>query len=354
MATVYSSLKLFKFQDHLKALAEKRVLAPVHIRIKPTNACNHRCWFCAYRADNLELGQDMSSRDSIPRKKMLEIVDDIVAMGVKAVTFSGGGEPLIYRHIVETVNRLGRGGVKVAALTNGAFLKGPVADAFARYGTWVRVSLDGWDDASLSRFRGVRAGEFGRIVSNMRAFARRRSKCVLGVCLIVSKENCGRILEFCRLMKRVGVDHVKLSGCVVSTDGRKNNRYHAPIKAKVRRQIEAAKKLVTSKFQILDHYHDLSERFDKSYTLCPYLQFLTVIGADCRVYTCQDKAYTKRGLLGSIEKRSFRKFWFSRENRKRLFAVDPSKSCDHHCVTHAKNLLIHDFLNVDWDHGDFV
>ena len=39
----------------------------------------------------------MDLRDRMPEAKMIELVDDIVAMGVEAVTFLGGGKPLIYK-----------------------------------------------------------------------------------------------------------------------------------------------------------------------------------------------------------------------------------------------------------------
>ena len=38
----------------------------------------------------------MDQKDQIPEDKMTEIVEDLVNMGVKVVTFSGGGEPFIY------------------------------------------------------------------------------------------------------------------------------------------------------------------------------------------------------------------------------------------------------------------
>ena len=77
----YSSLKALRFPEQLRALSEDGLAAPVHIRIKPINACNHHCWYCAYRADNLELGSKMELRDKIPDAKMDEIVGDIIAMG---------------------------------------------------------------------------------------------------------------------------------------------------------------------------------------------------------------------------------------------------------------------------------
>ena len=112
MDDVYSKLKFLRFRDQLEALENGHVAPPVHVRIKPMNPCDHDCWYCAYHDENLQLGNLMEYKDRLPREKMMEIADDLAEMGVKAVTFSGGGEPLIYPHITEAVNRLGKSGIK--------------------------------------------------------------------------------------------------------------------------------------------------------------------------------------------------------------------------------------------------
>lgn len=350
----YSSLKALRFPDQLRALSGGPPAPPVHVRIKPVNACNHHCWYCAYRADGLELGSTMELRDRIPDAKLDEIAGDLVAMGVKAVTFSGGGEPLLYARLPEIVERLASGGVRVATLTNGALLAGAAAEAFACRGTWVRVSIDAWDGPSYARSRGVGEGEYAKVMGNLAAFARRGSRCALGISFIAGKDNAHRVADFCRQAKDAGVSSVKISGCVVSNSGRENNEYHAPISATVRAEIERARTLEDSGFKIVDHYHALEERFDKGYGRCAYLGFLTVIGADSAVYTCQDKAYTDSGRLGSLKDRSFKDFWFSPENRERMRALDPSRDCRHHCVSHSKNLLLEEHLSLDPEHADFV
>ncbi|MBK4722877.1 radical SAM protein [Azospirillum sp. YIM DDC1] len=354
MARLYSNLKFLRYSDRLAALADGRVAAPVHVRIKPINRCNHNCWYCAYRVDDLALGEDMNLDDRIPTDKMFEIVDDLIGMGVQAVTFSGGGEPLLYKELPEVVRRLAAGGVKVATLTNGSNLKGAMADAFAAHGTWVRISIDAWDDASYTASRGAPAGAFTKLTGNIRAFTARGTSCVLGVSLIVGEANHTHITEVCALLKDAGVNHVKISGAVVSNDVCENNLYHRRIAGEVGRQIARAEELNDDRFTIVNHYHELEERFEKDYRSCPFLQFLTVIGADCRVYTCQDKAYTDSGLLGSIAGRSFKEFWYSGENHARLYGLDPSQSCRHHCVAHQKNLVLTEFLTTDSDHARFV
>lgn len=351
----YSHLKFMGYPKTLLALKEKKVIAPVHIRIKPTNICNHDCWYCAYHASGVQLGNEMQYHDSIPAKKMDEITSDIIEMGVNAVTFSGGGEPLLYKPLPDTVKKLARGGVKVAALTNGSNLKGRVADAFAQYASWIRVSLDGYDNASYSEARGVGKGEFTRLLSNMEAFAKRKSGCVLGSVFIIDNKNYHHIHELCAKLKNIGVDHVKLSGVVVGNSDEESNSYHDPIKERVSEEIKRSKELEDETFSVVDSYHDLSERmFHKPYTKCPNLLFCPVIGADSKVYTCHDKAYTADGYMGSIKDVSFKTFWFSSENKRFINNFNPSMLCEHHCVCHTRNLIIDEFLSLNEEHLPFI
>jgi MoaA/NifB/PqqE/SkfB family radical SAM enzyme len=338
----------------LDALRDRRVVAPVHVRIKPTNMCNHNCWYCAYRTDDLHLGEDMNERDQIPREKMQEIVDDLIAMNVKAVTFSGGGEPLLYKPLPETIERLASAGIRVATLTNGANLKGRVADALAQHATWVRISVDAWDDDSYVASRSAKAGEFTRLLKNMRAFADTGTRCELGVSFIISKDNYRHTAEVCREFRDAGANHIKLAAVVVGNTVEQNNDYFRAFAADAKPHLNEALALNAPDFQVLDHFHEMSDRFEKPYASCPFLQFLTIIGADLQVYTCQDKAYTAEGLLGSIKERRFRDYWFSDANRTAMQSLNPSTTCRHHCVSHRKNLSILEFLDLDPEHGAFV
>lgn len=146
----------------------------------------------------------------------------------------------------------------------------------------------------------------------------------IGFSFIVNADNAGAIAEFCALAKRIGAHHVKLSACVVSNDAAENNTYHAPLADVVSANIAAARLLESDDFHILDHYHALPERFERPYTACPMLEYITIIGADCTVYTCQDKAYTVAGTLGSFNDRRFRDFWYSDENAARVRGWTPS------------------------------
>lgn len=356
MKRLYSRLKVFHFKEKINSLpmAASEILAPVHVRIKPTNACNHRCSYCAYRLDELKLGEDMRISDSIPREKMNEIVQDLISMGVKAVTFSGGGEPFCYPFLLEVAQRLAQSSIEFASLTNGSLLKGEVANIFAQHAAWVRISMDGWDDASYARYRGVPEGEFSKVLANIDAFRSLGGECFLGVVIVTNRENASHVHELVGRIKNCGAHSVKIAPCIVSTRGSENNAYHKPVFELVKEQIEKAKVDFSSDdFEIVDSYHVQLESFAKEYSWCPYIQIRPVIGADLNVYSCQDKAYDlNEGLIGSIKDQSFMSFWH--KDKSKFFKINPSRLCNHHCVAHENNQFIHEYLDLDMKHVNFV
>ncbi len=356
MGHLYTHMKIFHYRDKVDSLPRQAeaILPPVHIRIKPTNVCNHNCRYCAYRMDDLQLGKDMNVRDCIPRDKMLEIIDDIIEMGVNAITFSGGGEPFCYPHLLDAVKKLSQSPVKFAALTNGALLKGEVAEVFAHHATWLRISIDGWDGPSYAEYRGVGDNEFVKVLANIRNFKKFGGQCYTGASVIVDRTNAGHVYDLIATLRETGINSVKVSPCIVSNSGKENNEYHEPIFGTVKEQIAKARdKFATEDFEIFDSYHEQLESFAKPYSWCPYLQILPVIGADQNVYSCQDKAYNlDEGSVGSIKNMKFKDFWFSDKNK--FFSINPSLNCNHHCVADGKNRLLFDYLDADKGHLGFV
>lgn len=362
MSDKYTASKIFHFDSKLKELALKKLTPPIHIRLKPTNRCNHRCHYCCYRNNALFLGELMNETDEIPADKMKQIIADIVGMGVKAVTFSGGGEPLLYSGFSQAVEELANGNVKTAVLTNGSLLKGRAAKVLGDNATWVRVSMDAANKDDYAAARSIKKDAFGEVCENIEQFAKiKRAGCELGINFIVTQKNHKEVFEFLKMMKELGADHVKISEAVVSVEQDKNLEYVAHFRESVKEQIAKGRDLLTEdRFVIIDkilHRPGSSEggnNYEKGYSQCLFAQCLTVIGADLNVYTCQDKAYTKSGLLGSIQDCSFSEFWSASLTKEKLVNLNPKLICNHHCVAHEKNLALLDYLGTDPDHLEFV
>jgi MoaA/NifB/PqqE/SkfB family radical SAM enzyme len=303
------------------------------------------------------LSQLFNEKDEIPRGKMKELVKDLGKMKVRAVTFSGGGEPLCYPYIPETVEGFLKRGIKIAVLTNGSLLKGEISKILGRHATWVRVSMDAATAKSYSEIRKVSINEFSRVCGNISDFANMKDRsCELGVNFIVSRDNYRDVYIFLNLAKKLGVNHVKVCECVVSTKNEENKRYHSAIFNAINEQIAAGiSELADAKFTIVDKFSNQhADNYDKNYALCPFIQCLTVIGADMNVYTCQDKAYTVGGKLGSIGNKRFSDFWFSTATQKKLKRLVPAYECSHHCTQDSKNKLLLDYINLKKTHLEFV
>jgi MoaA/NifB/PqqE/SkfB family radical SAM enzyme len=354
MAILNTNLKIFNYPDKIHSLpaAEEAVLPPIHVRIKPTNVCNHDCWFCAYRQDDFQLGQTMVERDQISYEKMMEIVDDLIDMKVQAVTFSGGGEPFVYPHLLKTVRRLAQSGIAFASLTNGSRLSGEVAEVFAQHGIWVRVSLDGWDGPSYAKARHVKETEFAKVLANMEAFKKLGGSCDLSAVIVVGHDNGPHIHELVSRLAPLGIDSIKISPVIVSNDGAENTAYHQKHFHLVKEQVARSIADFSRYTEISDAFDNQLHTFDKAYDWCPMLQVRPVIGADLNIYSCQDKAYNPDGLLFSIKDRRFKDAWM--DNKAQFMRVNPTQHCNHHCVAHGSNKLLQEYLGADPNHLPFV
>ncbi len=351
----YGSLKIIWHPDKLKSLLEKKITAPVSVRIKPTNRCNHNCFYCAYR--NLKCGhsQRFNKNDEIPESKMMEILKDLKEIDVKAVTYSGGGEPLIYPNIVGIMQKTLEYGIDLSMITNGQKLTGEKAELLTQ-AKWVRVSSDVSDAETFSNVRGIGKESFYELKENIKNFSKRKNpNCELGINCVVHKKNANQIYTIIKFFKELGVNHIKLSPVWA---GENFFKYHAPIKDKAIAQISKAREdLQTKDFAIYDTFEDdfnFSSVSKRNYTRCPIMQITPSIGADSAVYFCLDISYSNNGILGSIKERSFSDLWFSEEAKKIFENFNPQQSCKNHCTADLKNIFILSALDCYGEHLNFV
>lgn len=152
--------KLFHHQEAMAALRDGKG-RPISAWCAPTDVCNHRCAFCS-------VGERVG--DVLRFEQIKSFIDQLVPRGLKSITFSGGGNPLIYKckesgATIETVIEYAYNhGLEVAMITNGMPLVGYPAIvredgsvATVRFSwknlsprhldmlTWCRISMSGLD-----------------------------------------------------------------------------------------------------------------------------------------------------------------------------------------------------------------
>lgn len=376
----YSDLKIVEFPAKLQSFRDGKITAPLYVRVKPINKCNHGCRWCVYKADRKsdegrglsvegmpviasDMHLDMAEADVMPRAKMMEVLDDFAAMGVKAVTYSGGGEPLLHSNIVEFMRHTVMSGIDLSIITNGQLLMGERAEVLA-YAKWVRVSMDYTTPAQMAHSRIVPERLFDQVLDNLQTFARLKQKgCDLGVNFIVHRDNCGDweawnedknvempLVQFAGKLCGLGVENVRFSPMYLPGFA----EYHTPIQKFVEAQLREIMKRGEGNdktFSVNSTYdiHSPAHGPERQYSRCYFMQTVPVVGADQNVYACHNKAYDRTGLIGSIANQRFSELWFGEEARARFEQLNPQCDCKHPCANDSKNKHIMNLVQMAAD-----
>jgi MoaA/NifB/PqqE/SkfB family radical SAM enzyme len=176
--------------------ATGRGALPENIDWQVTYACQLRCTHCY-----TESGRRASRK--LPREKLLQIADKLVAMKVRNVLL-GGGEPLLVPEIFEIAERLAAGGVRIIFYTNGIELTEERARRLAALDPQFHLSLDGATADVHDAIRG-REGSFEAsiraitLVDRIAGERRRRGERPLrfGFDIVLVRSNFSHIEKFC-------------------------------------------------------------------------------------------------------------------------------------------------------------
>ncbi len=351
-STPYSNLKIFGHLEEVQKVKKGERIAPIYVRIKPTNRCNQNCYYCHYKSPYLELGQ-YNPGDEIERGKMLEIIQDFKEMGVKAVTFSGGGEPLLYPYIEEAMKAVLDAGIDLSIITNGSLLEGRKAELLS-HAKWVRISQESGCGETYSEIRGVKKEGFAKLCENIKNFAKIKEKdCELGINFVIGPRNYKEVYQAGKLMQELGANHIKYTALI----GNDVEKIHSPFKEEVIGQIHRLIDENKSDFKIINLYEsdfDSNAVFGRNYNFCGIKDYVTVIAANSKIYYCHDKAYLSQGEVGDISQKPFREVWFSEETAQKFRTFNPQKICQHHCVYDDRNELLNHFYALDNQHINFI
>lgn len=78
---------------------------PIHVEIDPTSAGQQNCLLCSYK-QNIDGRRDYiihRTGASLPYERFEDLIAEFKSIGMRAITLSGGGEPLVYPKI-EDIN----------------------------------------------------------------------------------------------------------------------------------------------------------------------------------------------------------------------------------------------------------
>tara|TARA_B100000287_G_scaffold165740_2_gene156304 strand:- start:2292 stop:3485 length:1194 start_codon:yes stop_codon:yes gene_type:complete len=345
--------------DRVVEFVETGNTAPVLIEVDPSNACNHACSFClsSYIHFDKYKGTETFSRATMPRDMLMSLCEDFVSMGVRAVNWTGGGEPCLNKHLKEAIEYCGKNGIKQGIFTNGTLLdKRDLFETMVDNMTWVRISIDTGTEESYNKIRIPKGGaDWNKMVSNVKKLIEvnksKGNKIDIGVGYVISPDTYKEIVDFAKFFKDFDLTYCQYKPeIVIREDGGEQRDKEFWIE-KVIPLLDEAKEILGDKFQCNGYkITDLTEDpslLGRNYKKCLGSQISPCIGADGHIYVCTNHRGWKQYSYGCLyDGKSFREIWDDLQSRHKVMHqiedVECFKNCTKLCKPHESNKAVWD------------
>jgi len=162
----------------------------------PTTRCNLNCKYCCYG----------DKRYSLPKEQIFSLIKEAKEYGVTSVNLTGG-EVFLYPHIEDVLDYLNKMGLEINIVTNGTLVTDKILDHMLhdfKVNVYLGTSIDHYDREKNDALRGK-----GSFDASVRLFKRVRSRTMVNVTTLVSKDNIkelDKIIDF--LVNDVGFNTV--------------------------------------------------------------------------------------------------------------------------------------------------
>ncbi|MBW2044788.1 MAG: radical SAM protein [Deltaproteobacteria bacterium] len=268
--------KIYYYLDKVRDTLEGKYVPPVTCEIDPSNACPLDCTFCMYAKFRKAHRQDLDWAT------YLRLITDLARHGVKSVTFTGGGEPLMHPRFNDMVEVALGVGLEVGLVTNGVLLHTVERPEVF---TFIRVSLDAYDRATYERVKG--ADVFGQVLDNIMLVSEKNR--TVGISYVVCQDNCHDLDRAVALAKNLKASYIQFKPAILN--GRLFVDYKAPD----------------------GHEVIKTERYKGNDALpCAIAHLVGVVSATGTVYYCCQQRGNKKYSLGNLNETGFTEIWKQR------------------------------------------
>lgn len=337
-AKQFSGDKILRHADRIKEFFETGNSKPITAEFDMTNLCNNKCPYCFGYYKREDNKNHMSKEDA------LMILNQLKEAGIFAVTFTGGGEPLMNKSTIEVMEYSKKKGFDVALITNGLSLNEDIAERALKICTWIRISVDADSPETYYKTHGVDEKGWLAMLKNVKILVELKKKsgsvCTIGVGYLTSKDTIGKdkMLRFVRLFKEVGVDYSQFRPLMKRWDEDKNVESE---KESIDFISECLKES-TSGYDVLFSApkYELMGKQKKEwrpYDICLGVNFTIVISADKKAYICCHQRGIEKYSLGDLSKESFKEIW---KKRQKIFDKIDFRDCPYFCRNNPFNVIL--------------
>lgn len=296
-------LKLLYHGDRVKKWLEGDDIFPILVEIAPTGYCNADCPFCFFKSkrNNSQINKDV----------MIKTLRELSNNGIKAINWTGGGEPTLHPNFSEFVEVAYSVGLKQGLFTN-AYQEIPNQNIF----DWIRITLTD--------------KEFDII---------KIPKVFFGICVNQTQDNTeDQINKWCIKAKEIGASYFQIRPALIGN-------YIDQQKL----LIPMIKKHQTKNFKVyLTLYKYIKSTIKKKYNKCYGHYFSPSINWNGKLGTCLYMVNDSKYVFGDLNVDSFSSIW-----KKRIISDDlVTDLCQNCCKCSEINDIL--FKAKELKHVDFI
>jgi len=308
----------YKIDNHKLAYHPHRVsdwlrnkpIYPIYVEIGPYAGCNHSCIFCAF--DYIKY-QSASLNTAVLKSS----INSMAEIGVKAIMYSGEGEPLLHKDIADIVNYTKEKGIDVSITTNGVFLTKEFSESCLRSLSWVKVSIDAGKPGTYAKIHGADSKDFFKVLENLEKSIQIRNHgqydCIVGAQALLLPENADELPLLAIELKKIGVDYLVVKPFTDHPNKEKDigDLKYDELLRKVKSELL---EIASDKFSIVVR-NDTFQRLNvnRCYGQCYALDYWSFIDACGDVYACSNYLKNNDYVYGNINKNPFGEIWNERK-----------------------------------------
>jgi radical SAM protein with 4Fe4S-binding SPASM domain len=367
----------WKMLHHLDRLAEWKQTGstrPVMMEVNLTNICNQACRWCISSYSHIS-NPAMSAAEKQEKKEaasgcvskgidfahLCRFIEEARDFGMKAVTWSGGGEPTVHPGFAE-IATFTSGKLEQGLMTNGQFHP-RLVPVIGEKIKWARISLDTFDP---ERYRYQRySSQFESVIRNVRALTKYPVN--VGLNMNIAAWNMDEIEAFARKGRELGVDYVQFRPVLalpfeMRHDSPYRNQLGQSLLPSIKEAMRKAITYATDRFKVLiswDKFNDIEDEatdFGRTYQRCEGHHFMFVVDANGDLDVCMYHLGEREFKMGNIYENTLSEIWGNAQRaavvRHCSDGIDFSK-CQSCCKLHNLNKFLHS-LKSEVEYANFL
>jgi MoaA/NifB/PqqE/SkfB family radical SAM enzyme len=336
---LFSGSKLLHHLSRLEQWQKTALSQPILLEIDMTSLCDHKCSRCVCRFAR--------NSDSLSLDDVASILKQSVNLGIKAILFTGGGEPLLNKYTINAMEIAKKEfGLDVGLITNGGLINKVTAKKIVELCGWCRISLDASNANLYTLAHGVNEIYWNKVIFGLKQLVAQKreinSDTTIGIGYLVDEHSrlASEIEQAIQIGVELNVDYLQF-------------RPYRDTKTDIRPMVtEVLKKYADIETQVIcSESRFAAINLPRSYSVCRAPNFSMVIGADFQVYVCCDTKYKPDAWIGNLREQTLVDIWYGELRKLKNGKI--YDFCPHPCRHNSNNELLAQIEN-NVTHPNFI